>query len=212
MKNLMNNLEDILRNTGKIIVRGVLATALYMSPLITGCENSSSSSDDTNDVAQVAATNSTETSYSGSTENNNSSTDSGNNESSYDYSFIQIDAGDGMPRGNASDGYVLHLSSGGSATYTFRPARNAIYQLNLTYSNDDTGVGDNIAVSLNGNPAAQFHTISTGSGGNGWNNFTNTPSISITTSDLEEQTLTLTLTSTDGWGVEIDTLNLYQVQ
>ena len=51
------------------------------------------------------------------------------------------------------------------------------YKMDVRYSNDDTGVGDEIHILLNGNKVDSFFTVTTGQNGTGWNNFFHTSTI-----------------------------------
>ena len=80
-------------------------------------------------------------------------------------------AGGGNFRSEASGGATKFLRAGDSASYSVRLTPNKAYTISVRYSNDDTGKGDDIAFYMNGSEIGRIHTTSTGSGGNGWNNF-----------------------------------------
>ncbi|MCB0707595.1 MAG: T9SS type A sorting domain-containing protein [Saprospiraceae bacterium] len=82
------------------------------------------------------------------------------------------------------------------------------YSLLVRYSNDDTGALDDISVRVNGNLVGNFESQDTGSGGNGWNVFVESPVISLGQLVAGTITLSLSLDADDGYGIEFDLLSL----
>jgi exo-beta-1,3-glucanase (GH17 family) len=119
--------------------------------------------------------------------------------------FLPSGSGNGIPRGNASGDRVWHLNNVTDATtYTLAVGASGIYRVKFRYSNSDTGVFDTVQVSVNGNPVSSFTTVHTGD----WNEFTETDWLPL--GELLPGTfeLTLTLASTDGFGIDFDTISL----
>lgn len=75
----------------------------------------------------------------------------------------------------------------------------------VTYSNDDTGVGDTIEVLLDGKTVNSFHAVDT----NAWTSFTTAAvDLGIVPPGLHE--LSFRLTVTDGFGIDFDKFGLLQ--
>lgn len=94
-------------------------------------------------------------------------------------------------------------------TYTITLPQAGHYELDVRYSNDDTGALDTVAILVQGQPAGMFTTVNTRDvqHPDGWNHFT------VATVDLGNLAgttfnLTLRLDTTDGFGVEFDYLHL----
>ncbi len=107
-------------------------------------------------------------------------------------------------RGNARGQSSLHLSTGSVVNYQVSLVPNTVYRLIIRYSND--GPSESILMSLNGIGIGKFNTISTGSGGYGWNSFTNSGEMYFKTKNAGQYTITLQVRSGDSFGVEIDVL------
>ena len=115
-----------------------------------------------------------------------------------------------VPRSKASNKTVLHLNNAGDkADYDIQVPVTGNYKLIVRYSNDDTGVGDDISVLVNGEKRSEFHTQNTrpinGNWGNGWNIFTDSPVIYLGGIPNElPPVISIKLVSTDGYGVDLD--------
>jgi hypothetical protein len=81
----------------------------------------------------------------------------------------------------------------------------------VRYSNDDTGVGDDVEVRVDGAVVGTFHTQNTGSGGAGWNVFVEAPLLSVGALAAGPHTITLRIVTSDGFGVDLDRLTLIPV-
>jgi hypothetical protein len=104
-----------------------------------------------------------------------------------------------------TDGGVWHLQSvGDSATYDVGIGLPGIYRAQVRYSNHDGGSLDDLQIALNGQTVATFTTINT----QDWNLFSETEPLPL--GELLPGTfqVTITLMSTDGHGVDLDTLAL----
>jgi hypothetical protein len=119
--------------------------------------------------------------------------------------------GSRIPRGNASRGLVWHLNLGEEARYTIPVEVPEAYTLVVRYSNDDTGVGDDVEVRVDGAVVGTFHTQNTGSGGAGWNVFVEAPLLSVGALAAGPHTITLRIVTSDGFGVDLDRLTLIPV-
>ena len=77
----------------------------------------------------------------------------------------------------AGDNSTLRLERGIVASYKIRIPEGKRYELIVRYSNDDTGIGDDVLISFN-NDFVFFHSINTREEGeppgSGWSNFTET--------------------------------------
>jgi len=117
-------------------------------------------------------------------------------------------------RTNASGGAVCHLNNiGDKANYDIQlPDGAGDYKLLVRYSNDDTGIGDNINVYVNGEYKNQFHAQNTRLPGvklgDGWDIFVNSPVIHLKKLPGGDVKLTFKLVSTDGFGVDLDLFSL----
>ncbi len=85
------------------------------------------------------------------------------------------------------------------------------YGLVVRYSNDDTGVGDTVTVLLDGEVVQSFTTQDTDGYDpmgmiDGWNIFVNSPEIVLGEVPTGTSTLSLRLDTSDGFGVEIDSI------
>ena len=121
-----------------------------------------------------------------------------------------------LSRTNSSGGAVWHLNNiGDKANYVIRlPDGAGNYKLLVRYSNDDTGIGDDIRVCVNNcinNNDYSFHTQNTRSPGvnlgDGWDLFVNTPVIHLKNLPADS-VVTFELVSTDGFGVDLDLFSL----
>lgn len=202
-----NKPTRILRNA-KL---GLAGLALFSLPYITGCENddrtevkeglgAAQTTSEYAEIVQVEAE--ADDSYIAESEDNSEGQTLGSNRKKGKKATVS--AGGGTFRSNASGGIARHFSAGGSASYAVKLTPNKAYTVSAGYSNDDTGAGDLIAFYLNGSEIGRFTTQSTGSGGNGWNNFIRSPEISFTTGDSRKNRLEVKVLRDDGWGVELD--------
>ena len=128
-------------------------------------------------------------------------------ENSYTYS------GPGTPiimdRGMASNKETLWVNEvGGEAGWEITVPATGDYSLVVRYSNDDTGVLDDISVRVNGVLAGSFESEDTGNGGAGWNVFVDSPIIPLGQLDAGTATISLRLDTHDGHGIEFDILTL----
>ncbi len=89
---------------------------------------------------------------------------------------------------------------GDSLTYPLPIPIAGRASIQVTYSNDDTGVGDNIDVLIDGNPVASFLTDDT----NSWSTFTTTPAIDLGELPPGLHELSFRLATTDGNGIDFD--------
>jgi hypothetical protein len=86
------------------------------------------------------------------------------------------------------------------------------YELVFRYSNDDTGVGDTVAIAVNGTNLSSVKTLNTRSPaqtvGAGWNSFAISNRIQLGRLEKGINTISLTLIDSDGFGLEIDSISL----
>lgn len=113
------------------------------------------------------------------------------------------------PRSNASNQQTLWVNQvGGEASWEIIIPATGDYSLVVRYSNDDTGVLDDISVRVNGSQVGGFESEDTGSGGSGWNVFVESPAIPLGQLAAGTVTLSLRLDAHDGFGIEYDLLTL----
>ena len=109
--------------------------------------------------------------------------------------------------GNASGLKTRRFTeSGGQIAWSFDVATGTTFDVSLDYSND--GPSDTLAVSVDGTELRRFTTISTGSGGFGWNNFEKAPVASGLLLAAGTHTAGVTVVDCDFYGVEVDVLRL----
>lgn len=118
------------------------------------------------------------------------------------------------PRGAASNSRtVWQRNTNGILTWNISIPAAGNYTLKVGYSNDDTGVLDSLSVLVNGQRVAAFESTNTWSEGleqgAGWDIFTVSPTLSLGNLDATEIELALELTEHDGFGIEIDYLELH---
>lgn len=113
-----------------------------------------------------------------------------------------------ISRSQASGGAVWHLENlDDSVTYLINLTVPGSYELRLRYSNDDTGFGDRLRISTPSRNEVLV-TQDTGSGGQGWNNFVESPRIFLGEYTPGFLWIRLTLEETDGYGVDLDRLTV----
>lgn len=119
-------------------------------------------------------------------------------------------AGAGSPtsRGNASGGMTRRLTQSGDVISTVLsvPATTR-FKAVCRYSND--GPEDLLRVKVNGQQVLEFTTLSTGSGGHGWNQFTFSAYSQEFSLTAGQHDVELEVVSTDTYGVEPDALLLF---
>jgi len=113
-------------------------------------------------------------------------------------------AGVVIDRGNASQKMALHLQSGEQAELLFEVTDPGNYALVARYSNDDIGVGEPVAVLVDGQAVGTFHADDTGDLGNGWNRFFESGHIALGHLEAGQRKLTLLVGPGDGYGLELD--------
>ncbi len=110
-------------------------------------------------------------------------------------------------RGNAQGNSALHLSTNSAVNYNINLQANRLYTIIVSYSND--GGSDVIGLALNNVvDIGKFRTVSTGSGGYGWNTFTNSQVMYFKTKNAGQYTLTIWVPSADSYGVELNTITI----
>jgi len=121
--------------------------------------------------------------------------------------------GQAIARGNAEGVTVWHLDRNQEIAFPFSRLAPGSFFLSVRYSNDDTGKGDLVKVLVNGVETGAFKMRDTGGSGPGagWNRFAVTPTIPL--GRLEgAKTITLRLTASDGWGVDLDSVTFTIVE
>ena len=112
-------------------------------------------------------------------------------------------------RSEASDQQTVHLTSSGQyVSYTITShSRCSFHILGLQYSND--GDSDTISIYLDNERFGEFITHSSSGGGHLWNVFEN-PGLIGNTQILDhgEHTLTIRVSATDQYGVELDMIRI----
>lgn len=204
---MKETLEKMINNTRISIGRAVATVALIAMPYLTGCESNDDTDPTTTATNYVSGGNSNDYTSPPAANPENSGNDGG---SGKELSSIVIDAGDDIYRSNAGGGAALHLYSGGQADYTADVKRDSNYSLSVRYSND--GESDDISVLVNGSEIGNFGTEDTGDWGNGWNNFVISPSFQVNTYGVGTLNISVSVRSSDSYGVEFDTINLTETQ
>ncbi|MBI4918140.1 MAG: hypothetical protein HY825_20040 [Acidobacteria bacterium] len=110
-----------------------------------------------------------------------------------------------IPRSNAEGAAVWHLDKNQEIGFPFANLAAANWQITVRYSNDDTGTLDLLRVYVDGAQVGFYKTRSTGTAGNGWNVFTVSPSVALGMIG-GAKTITLRLTASDGYGIDIDSV------
>ncbi len=110
-------------------------------------------------------------------------------------------------RSNASAKHALSVTNAGLVLrWSFSVASNAAFSVALDYSND--GPPDTLAVALDGVELGRFETVTTGSGGGGWNNFVSQSITSAIWLARGGHTAQVTVVYCDPYGVEVDVVRL----
>lgn len=119
-----------------------------------------------------------------------------------------------MSRTNAKREHSLLLKYGAAAEYSANYGADGTYVLQVRYSNDDAGKCDDIIVMVGGMPVGKFHSKNTrkeGSrAGDGWNEFIESPEITLGNLAAGEHTIGLLVDDGDAFGIEIDRLTIVQ--
>ena len=114
-----------------------------------------------------------------------------------------------MGRPRASGGISVLLTGLTSyVEYTVSLPTNGNYSLSFRHSNDDTGALDAVHVYVNNVLKGGIPTIDTGDGGYGWNVFTQSVALALGPLGPGPQTIRLQLAEHDGYGVEIDRIEV----
>ncbi|MCX6718184.1 MAG: hypothetical protein NTY81_01080 [Candidatus Staskawiczbacteria bacterium] len=132
---------------------------------------------------------------------------------------VQIPAekfeGDGykQQRGNAQNDWTVHLRAGESIDKNFSvpPGATKLW-VSVRYSNDNgSPISERVTLAVGAEFIGSFTAGSTGSGGNGWNVFSE--SLKIGPANVEsggdDRILYLVISGGDGYGIEIDSVTLY---
>lgn len=108
-----------------------------------------------------------------------------------------------MARTEASGGTTVLLHEGEVRHMVFVVSEARSTSIQVRYSNDSDGPPDLVTLALDGAPIGQFEAEDTGDYGHGWNKFVWSSSMpaELTTGTHE---LTVTVTSGDYYGIEID--------
>jgi len=118
--------------------------------------------------------------------------------------FESATGGAEIQRGAACGAKVWHMELGQAATYAFSIGTSTPLNLSLRYSNDDLGVGDDLEVLVDGVVMGNFHTIDTLD----WNVFVQSPLIPLGMLSAGNHTVTLVVNGSDGFGVDVDLLEM----
>jgi hypothetical protein len=115
--------------------------------------------------------------------------------------------GRAIPRSNAEGETVWHLDLDQELSFVLDGVAPADYEVAIRHSNDDLGAGDTLTLLVNGVKVGAIHAADTGTQGHGydWDTFVVTVPVSL--GSLGGRcVITCRLTSTDGYGVDVDTL------
>lgn len=168
---------------------GVFCAVVVISAALCGCE-----SDDGSDGGAAA-----QSTANGSAPAVSSQPPSGGT------SFEAEDFGGSLKqRGNASAQATALLFAGQAITMPLSWPATSPASVNVTYSND--GGADDLTILIDGEKVGSMTTRSTGSGGFGWNSFASAD-VSIGMLTAGSHTLTVTVDSSDSYGVELDRLD-----
>lgn len=131
-------------------------------------------------------------------------------------SVVEAESGTGgsvMPRSAASGQRTMLLQAGQGTTLVIPAASGgARYALTLRYSNDNFGPSEVVTVKLDGAVFGSFTAQDTGNFGFGWNQFVVSPVLGpIEIAPGSSHALRIEATGGDGYGVEIDSLELQRV-
>jgi hypothetical protein len=119
-------------------------------------------------------------------------------------------SGDGqvMPRSAASNLATVWLLTGETRTVTFTSTIIETYTLQVRYSNDNFGPLEVVEVAVDGTPLGSFTAQDTGDSDLGWNVFLFSGPVGSLRPLPGGHQVTLTVTGGDGFGVEIDAVQL----
>ena len=119
-------------------------------------------------------------------------------------------AGDGqvMSRSAASNLATVLLLPGETRTVTFTNTVAETVTLQVRYSNDNFGPLETVEVAVDGSLLGSFTAQDTGDGGLGWNIFLLSGPLGSLRLPPGQHQIALTVTGGDGFGVEIDALQL----
>jgi len=119
-------------------------------------------------------------------------------------------AGQKMPRSNANNQTTVLLKSGDSRTVSFAicPGANAIYNVRVRYSNDNFGSTESVTVNFDDALVGRFSAQSTGTFGQGWNNFVESSNLGPVTLAPGNHRISISVSGGDGFGIEIDSIIL----
>ena len=111
-------------------------------------------------------------------------------------------------RSAASNDATVLLHQGGCITLSFRVFSSCTFLVqNIAYTND--GSSDTISITLDGTIVGTFQTVAAGNFGHNWNVVRNSGSVGVSSSIVSgNHTIKVVATSTDQYGVEIDTVVL----
>lgn len=117
-------------------------------------------------------------------------------------SFIDPD----KDRSNASKNLTGHIEDSNLTYFTrFFTETSGDFNVSVVYSNDNNGPTENVLLSINGVDLSRFNAIDTGDFGYGWNIFrTHTYNEVITFDSSSMNSLEISYTNGDGYGIEID--------
>ena len=118
--------------------------------------------------------------------------------------------GDGTikDRGAASNQKTVLLKAGKSRTMSFDLEGTALYQVDVRYSNDNSGPLEDVEVSIDETSVGQFEAQDTGDYGQGWNVFEWSGPIGSHIVAPGSHEALVSVTGGDGYGVEIDLVSL----
>ena len=121
-------------------------------------------------------------------------------------------SGDGqvMFRSEASGGSTRWLHAGEQAFIGFELVTTVAlpYEFRIRYSNDNSGPLETVTLGIDDNSIGAFEPEDTGDSGDGWNVFLETGPIATVTLDPGAHQLSISVSGGDGFGVEIDRIEL----
>ena len=121
--------------------------------------------------------------------------------------------GDGevLARSSASGQRTIWLHDGEFRSLPFRLPADATYTLSVRYSNDNFGPLESVDVKVDSVSVGQFAALDTGDYGHGWNVFESTGAIGSVSLQAGVHQVEVFVTGGDGYGVEIDVVELVRV-
>jgi hypothetical protein len=119
-------------------------------------------------------------------------------------------AGQRMPRANANGSATILLKNGETRSISFQSCAgvSAMYSARVRYSNDSNGPSETISLTFNNVLVGQFGARDTGDFGRGWDNFAEDGIPGTFMTQPGTNTVTVSISGGDGFGVEIDAIIL----